>query len=191
VNATLLRAADRVATPWKNGGGVTREVAAWPPGSGFDDFQWRVSMAEVRSDGPFSVFPDVDRILAVLEGRLALAVAAFGEFDLTPAGPPAAFPGDAATTGRVLDGPVLDLNLMSRRGGVRAALDRLQVGPPLTLAAVAGHRLVIATGGPLRVTAGAIAYDLERYDALLLDAAATVEAQRPTTAHAATFTARG
>ncbi|WP_455776203.1 HutD family protein, partial [Burkholderia stabilis] len=31
VNATMIRAADLVASPWKNGGGVTREIGAWPP----------------------------------------------------------------------------------------------------------------------------------------------------------------
>ncbi|MFN9927385.1 MAG: HutD family protein, partial [Phenylobacterium sp.] len=60
---TLLRAADRLAVPWKNGGGITRELAVWPPGASFDDFVWRVSMAEVHQDGPFSSFPGVDRIL--------------------------------------------------------------------------------------------------------------------------------
>lgn len=190
MSATLLRAADRVATPWKNGGGVTREVAAWPHGAGFDDFHWRVSMAEVRSDGPFSAFPGVDRILAVLEGRLALAVTATGEFDLSPGGPPAAFPGDAAATARVLQGPVLDLNLMTRRGLARATLERLQVSSPLRLEPVEGHRLVIATQAPLRVLAGGHAHELAIHDALLPDAGAILEAPHPTTAYVATFIAQ-
>jgi hypothetical protein len=189
VSATLLRAADRVATPWKNGGGVTREVAAWPPGAGFDDFHWRVSMAEVRSDGSFSVFAGVDRILAVLEGRLALGVTGFGEFDLSPGGSPAAFPGDAPATARLLAGPALDLNVMSRRGVAGATLDQLQVGSTRRLEAIAAHRLVIATGGPLRVIAADRAHDLALHDAVMLDTAATVEAHRPTTAHIASFTA--
>ena len=70
----ILRAADRVATRWKNGLGVTREIAAYPPGSDLDSFGWRVSMASVDTGGPFSSFPGVDRQLAVLEGRLALGV---------------------------------------------------------------------------------------------------------------------
>ncbi|WP_344323995.1 HutD family protein, partial [Kitasatospora putterlickiae] len=50
----FLRAAERPATAWRNGGGVTREVAGHPVGSGLDDFRWRVSLADVASAGPFS-----------------------------------------------------------------------------------------------------------------------------------------
>ena len=52
----LLSAARRAAVPWKNGGGVTREVAAHPAGASLEDFDWRVSTAEVRAAGPFSGF---------------------------------------------------------------------------------------------------------------------------------------
>ena len=88
---TVLRAGDRKAVPWKNGGGVTREIAAWPPGSGFDDFAWRVSMAEVREDGPFSNFAGVDRILTVLEGAMRLTIEGGGVFELSLDTPPSAF----------------------------------------------------------------------------------------------------
>jgi environmental stress-induced protein Ves len=53
VAATLLRGVDLVAAPWKNGGGVTREVAAFPAGAGLDAFVWRVSIADVAQAGPF------------------------------------------------------------------------------------------------------------------------------------------
>ena len=56
------------ATPWKNGGGTTREIAAFPPGAGLDDFGWRLSVAEVERDGPFSVFSGVDRTIVLLDG---------------------------------------------------------------------------------------------------------------------------
>jgi len=49
----ILRAAERPALPWKNGGGVTREVAATPPGVIWVHFDWRVSIAEIHSAGPF------------------------------------------------------------------------------------------------------------------------------------------
>lgn len=184
----VLRAADRKATPWKNRGGVTREVCAWPPGAGFDDFQWRVSMAEVRADGPFSAFPGVDRILAVLEGRLALDIEGHATIELSAASPPAAFPGDAPTVGRVLAGPVTDLNVMSRRGAVRADLTSLEIRPRLTLAPTTGTRLVVARGR-LRVTAPQ-AVDLLPDDALLLtdaDPPVTLEAPEGAPAWLAAF----
>jgi environmental stress-induced protein Ves len=161
----VLRAADRVASPWKNGGGVTREIAAWPPGSGFDDFHWRVSMAEVRTDGPFSTFPNVDRILAVLEGRLALDICGRASVELTPGAAPLAFPGDTPTVGRLLEGPVTDLNVMSRRGVVRATLERFDVGSSGALEPSPSVRLLLVRG-PLR--AGIV--DLAPNDALLIPA---------------------
>lgn len=157
----LLRAADRVPVPWKNGGGVTREVAAFPEGAGFDDFLWRVSMAEVRADGPFSVFAGVDRVLAVLEGRLRLEVEGRPPVEIGPDSPPVVFPGDAPTHGAVLAGPVLDLNVMTRRGQARAHVRRLDGGT-----VPAGVHLLVATE-PAR----AAGVPLGRHDALALDPA--------------------
>ena len=147
----LLSAADRIAVPWKNGGGITYEVAAWPPGADFDSFDWRVSMAEVRSDGPFSVFPDVDRILAVLQGRMRLCVQGRAPVLLSHRTPHAAFAGDTPTTAKVEAGPILDLNVMARRGRIRPTLDRLDA--PALLAATRADRLVVAIGGAVRVGA--------------------------------------
>jgi len=59
----ILRSADHKRMPWKNGGGETVEIAISPQGAGLADFDWRVSMATVASDGPFSVFPGIDRTL--------------------------------------------------------------------------------------------------------------------------------
>jgi environmental stress-induced protein Ves len=57
----LLRAGERQALPWKNGGGVTREVIAHPPGSDLRHFDWRVSIAEIQGAGAFSSFPGTSR----------------------------------------------------------------------------------------------------------------------------------
>jgi len=65
----ILAARERQAAAWKNGGGVTREVAAYPPGAGLADFAWRVSFAKVAEGGPFSVFEGVDRIITLVAGR--------------------------------------------------------------------------------------------------------------------------
>lgn len=64
----ILRAAGRAAAVWKNGGGVTREIAVFPEGAGMDDFVWRASLAEVAADGPFSAFPGIDRTITLAEG---------------------------------------------------------------------------------------------------------------------------
>ena len=83
--AKLLRNADHRRMPWKNGGGETVEVIVHPEGASLSDFGWRVSMATVASDGPFSVFPGIDRTLAVLSGEgMDLSIEGLGDRLLTP-----------------------------------------------------------------------------------------------------------
>src|SRR5690606_15272177 len=65
----LIPFAGLSALPWKNGGGSTTTIAVGPPEAGFDDFDWRVSLATISEDGPFSRFPGVDRTLALVDGH--------------------------------------------------------------------------------------------------------------------------
>lgn len=153
----ILRAADRIATPWKNGGGVTREVAAWPEGAGFDDFDWRVSMADVRADGPFSAFAGVDRVLAVLDGRLRLEIEGQAPVSLARGDHPAVFPGDVPTSGIVEAGPVLDLNVMTRRGKIRPTLARIDV--TATVPTSPDRRLIVTLTPALIGETSLAAYD--------------------------------
>ncbi len=64
----LLTPADFHPMPWKNGAGRTTEIAVYPPGASLDAFLWRVSIADVERDGPFSRFPGIDRTIVLLEG---------------------------------------------------------------------------------------------------------------------------
>ena len=91
----ILHARDFAVQPWKNGGGMTTEIAAFPAGAGFDAFEWRISMARVASAGPFSMFPGIDRSLALIEGAgITLDVEGRGAIVLAPGAHPAVFPGD-------------------------------------------------------------------------------------------------
>lgn len=135
--------------PWKNGGGETVELAAFPEGAPLDGFGWRLSMATVARPGPFSAFPGVDRTLAVLEGRLALDFEGRRRVVLHPGSPPLSFPADLAVAGEPLDGPVTDLNLMTRRGGFRHRLSRVEAGGPKRLPRQGDLMLVLEAGGDL------------------------------------------
>ncbi|MFF8882268.1 HutD/Ves family protein [Streptomyces flaveolus] len=116
----ILRASERTPAPWKNGGGVTSEVAVHPQGAGTDDFGWRVSVADVARSGPFSTFDGVDRIITVVDGPgMALTVDGIPHVVDAPY-EPFAFPGDAVTECRLLDGPIVDFNVMARRAGTTA-----------------------------------------------------------------------
>jgi len=110
----LIRSTSFRRQPWKNGGGETIEIAVSPPKAGTSDFDWRVSMARVEADGPFSAFEGVDRTLTMLDGAgIELFVEGEGPARIT--GRPHSFPGDLPTSARLINGPILDLNVMSRR----------------------------------------------------------------------------
>jgi len=108
----IVRLAECAFVPWRNGGGRTRELLAWPRA---DDWLVRVSVAEIEADGPFSPFPGIDRCFAVLEGAGVELALPTGPVRLGPADSALAFPGEAAPGCRLLDGPTRDLNLMGRR----------------------------------------------------------------------------
>lgn len=127
----LLRASDHRRMPWKNGGGETIEIAVHPPGADLAGFDWRISMASVAHDGPFSRFEGVDRTLAVLTGHgMDLEIEGMGRRSLTAGSDPLAFPADAPTGARLHDGAITDLNVMTRRGVCRhrVALADLRAG---------------------------------------------------------------
>ena len=65
----LIREKSYRRQPWKNGGGETIEIAVFPAGASVDDFDWRISMALVATDGPFSTFSGIDRTLTILDGQ--------------------------------------------------------------------------------------------------------------------------
>lgn len=121
----LLRSAGHRRMAWKNGGGETIEVAVHPPEADLARFDWRISMASVSRDGPFSVFEGVDRTLCLLGGAsMDLQIAGLGHRRLTADSPPLSFPADAATTARLEEGAIDDLNVMTRRGVCRHRVAR-------------------------------------------------------------------
>ena len=108
-----LRFAEYPVTPWKNGRGVTREIAASAVSVGSDTPpHWRISMATVTEDAPFSHFPGIVRTLGVVDGAgIELTVEDRSRI-IRVGGEPAVFAGDVPASARPLDGPVFDLNLM-------------------------------------------------------------------------------
>lgn len=164
----LLSAAGRTPKPWKNGGGTTTDVVVFPPEAGIDDFGWRLSIAEVAEEGPFSTFPDIDRSLSVIEGDLELAVAGDAPVRLTPEAGAFPFAGDAPAHGRPVGGMVRDLNLMLRRGTWRGRVDRMTLFPAHVSAEDAAVLLVVATGDA-KVEANGVAFPMTALDALLVE----------------------
>ncbi len=113
----ILRAGERRPMPWKNGGGSTTEIAIGPAGASLDAFDWRISMAQVATDGPFSNFNGIDRTLAVIRGGgMELTIGDQPAIILDRSSEPLSFAGDTPTTARLLAGEITDLNVMTRRG---------------------------------------------------------------------------
>lgn len=146
----ILRRNDYKVMAWKNGGGITTEIAVFPPDSGIDGepFQWRVSIAEVAADGTFSTFNGYDRHIMLLEGNgMRLEAAGTSVLDLTLPYRPASFSGDQTMFGKLSDGPVRDFNLMVARKSGHGRLDYLEITETLPLASDGSTRLVYCIDG--------------------------------------------
>lgn len=167
--ATFLAHECLRAAPWKNGGGSTTEIAISPPDAGFDDFDWRISLATILADGPFSSFPGIDRSLMLVEGdSVQLTLDGARNVLLNAAQPMLWFPGEALVHAQV-KGATTDFNVMTRRDRCRHQLEKITAPGRLvrrsatTLLFVVGDGAVLARGGGQQ-------FALARHDALLLDA---------------------
>ncbi len=109
-----IAAEDVAPQRWRNGGGWTRELLTWPPPPAA--WQLRISLATIDAAGPFSVFPGVQRSLALVSGA-GLLLNIDGHLQhLYPGADPVHFAGTAAVQAEPLAGPSVDLNLMSSAG---------------------------------------------------------------------------
>lgn len=122
---------------WKNGLGWTREIAR-SPASG--DWNWRLSIAEIDDDAPFSRFENVDRELVLLAGNgLSLRFDDGVEQILQPPHDRVRFAGERGVTGRLVDGPTQDFNLMWRRDRMQAWLWHRPLVGPMVIFVDPGH----------------------------------------------------
>lgn len=160
----VLPAAARTVQPWKNGGGATQDIARWPADSTIENFGWRLSIAEVTQDGPFSDFPGIDRHLAVLTGRLLLEGDGVSVSPLDAGSDPVSFPGDKPVFGRMAQSVVRDCNLMVRRdaftGRLRRIAGNIAVSSATTIILAPAEREILTAG--LRI-------ELAPFDALAFE----------------------
>ena len=139
--------------PWRNGAGRTRELALQPSlGGAPGDFDWRISIADVERDAPFSAFPGVDRCIALLRGDGMHLLGDGIDHRLDPASAAFRFPGEASLEARLLGGPCADLNLMTRRGTWYGDVIRFQCDAARTFDVEdADVTLLLAEAGTWRV----------------------------------------
>ena len=114
MSVRCIPAAGIAAQAWRNGGGRTRELLAWPSAA---EWRVRISLADIDSDGDFSAFDETERWFAVVEGDgVSLAFGSEPERRLVVGDAPLCFEGAKAPACRLLGGPTRDLNLMLRKG---------------------------------------------------------------------------
>ena len=146
----VLRADDHVRMAWANGGGTTYQVLVSPEGAGPDEFDWRISLADVESSGPFSCFPGIERILVLLEGE-GMELVVDGRVVPLARHDPLRFDGGADTSCTLAAGPTKDLNVMTRQGRCRADVDVVSVDGEHALAPGDGTTvLVLVLDGQVR-----------------------------------------
>jgi environmental stress-induced protein Ves len=164
--------------PWKNGGGTTRTAHTQRAKDAAAPFDWRVSIAEIVENGPFSLFPGVDRIAVVLEnGPLRLSTSpALGHLVqplyVAQAHCPIAFDGETELFSDIGDGPVLCLNIMTRRSAAAAMVRVLHSDE---LVKPGDGMILFAAGAGWKI--GNV--HLEKYEGLLLDQDAPVAVRAP------------
>jgi environmental stress-induced protein Ves len=137
--ARTVRATDVRPRPWADGGGTTRELAV------ADDGAWRISLADIDRDGPFSSFPGRQRLLTLVEGPV-LDLQVDGDAHVVEPQRPFAFTGDATTVASVPEGPVRVLNVVVDPGLVRPYVTVLELGRSSTFPLGADQAAYVLTG---------------------------------------------
>lgn len=167
----LIPYASLESTPWKNGGGSTTEIAIAPGGAGFEDFNWRISLATISQDGPFSVFPGIDRTLALVDGPgVNLEIDGDGRFVLGEDDPVFEFRGESEVIATLNGGPTTDFNIMTRRASCHHRLGRRTLEGSSDFAPRGDVTvLFLAEGEALSVCSDSERLGMVRYDAVVFD----------------------
>ena len=145
--------------PWANGRGTSYEIAS--DRNDADNWSWRLAMAPVNEDGPFSRIECVNRFLAVVEGAGMMLSVDRKKLQCQPL-QVVRFRGDAITDAVLTDGPITDINLMIRRKEAEGEMIIVSEPGPLDSASI-----VVALGGSAQVKCGDSTMDLEPHDSLL------------------------
>lgn len=138
-NIQIIRYEECESSLWKNGGGSTKQLLIWPKGADLSNFDFRISIATISSDGPFSLFHGIDRQLCILEGegvKLHIKGNDLGQTEeiiLRPNDPPFCFSGETIIESMLLNKEVLDFNVMTKSKSYNAYLERKDLNGKTTI----------------------------------------------------------
>ncbi len=156
MSITLLSPAGYRRFPWKNGGGVTVDIAAerldgYPEG-GWQGLVWRFGRTTIPAPGPFSDLAGFDRCQVVIGGAGLVLVSPEGEIDLRQPLRPVRYRGELPITSRLEQGPVEVVNLIADR--TRVAIDLAVLGAGESLSLPPGCHVVHAPAMPAALRLG-------------------------------------
>ncbi|MET3904456.1 HutD family protein [Paenarthrobacter sp. 4246] len=143
----IIRYADIHPEPWRNGGGVTRELASHPKAASAQDgaWDWRVSIADVSKAGDFSVFPGMERVITIIEGELLLLTVDGSEHPLEKYRP-FRFSGEAASGATLPTGNIRDLNVIARAGAFKGYTSIVEISKKRAHPVFEGQLAVLLEG---------------------------------------------
>jgi len=159
----IIRFAELKAEPWRNGGGVTREVARH---GGDDGWDWRVSIADVAKARDFSAYPGMERVLTVIEGDLILLTVDGAEQPLEKYRP-FRFDGGAATAATLPTGDIRDLNVITRTTAFKGYTSIIELSKKRAHLVFEGQFGVLLQGQANVSEGGTGPVELGRYDAVV------------------------
>jgi uncharacterized protein len=151
----IIRFAELRSEPWRNGGGVTRELASHPKVASAQDgaWDWRVSIADLTKSGDFSAFPGMERVLTVVDGELLLLTVDGADHPLEKYRP-YRFSGDAAAHGALPTGDIRNLNVITRAGSFKGFTSIIELSKKRAHPVFEGQ-LAVLLQGQATVSAGA------------------------------------
>ena len=167
----LIRADQYTKMLWKNGAGFTLEIAR---SVGDADFDWRISMADVTTSGPFSLFPNKQRIISVLNGQGVVL-----HVDDLPAnklnqGDIFAFHGESQVQSELVDGAIRDLNLIYDPAKFHARFQRVDGTEAQTFLSSADLIFIFNSGSETEVAIEGEAFLLAAYGTLKIQKTTTI-----------------
>ncbi len=143
----IIRFADVRPEPWRNGGGVTRELASHPKAASAQDgsWDWRVSIADVAKAGEFSTFPGMERVITIIDGELLLLTVDGAEHPLEKYRP-FRFSGEAASSATLPTGDIRDLNVIARAGAFKGYTSIVEISKKRAHPVFEGQLAVLLEG---------------------------------------------
>lgn len=162
----LIRADQYTKMLWKNGAGFTLEIAR---SQGEADFDWRISMADVTTSGPFSLFPNKQRIISVLDGQgMVLHVDDLPAKTLNQ-GDIFAFHGESQIQSELVDGAIRDLNLIYDPANFYARFQWLNEAAEQTFISSADLIFIFNQGGETQVNVDEHTFEIAAHETLKIE----------------------